>query len=134
MSDPADDREAFEEQYGSVRSQGARLVERRALGHDIGSNGYTTVHAARVLIERLRLHAPRFLLDLGSGRAWPGAMVGEELGCRLVASDIPRNALVDARAVMRSRGVAGDVAAADGCWLPFRSASFDGLIHSDVFC
>ncbi len=134
MSDPTDDRKTFEEQYGSVRSQGARLVERRALGHDSGSNGFTTVDAARALVERLRLHAPRFLLDLGSGRAWPGAMVAEELGCRLVASDVPCNALVDARAAMRSRGVAGDVAVADGCWLPFQSSSFDGLIHSDVFC
>ncbi len=134
MSHPADDRQAFQEQYGSVRSQGARLVERRALGHDSGSNGYTTVDAARALVERLRLHAPRFLLDVGSGRAWPGAMIGEELGCRLVASDIPHDALVDARAAMRSRGVAGHVVGADGCWLPLQSASFDGLIHSDVFC
>ncbi len=134
MSHPADDREAFEEQYGSVRSRGARLVERRALGHDVGSNGYTTVSAAQALVERLRLHAPRVLLDIGSGRAWPGALICQELGCRLVASDVPRNALVGARAVMRSRRVAGDVAVADGCWLPFQSASFDGLIHSDVFC
>ena len=93
-----------------------------------------TVDAARALVKRLRPHAPRFLLDLGSGRAWPGAMVAEELGCRLVASDVPCNALVDARAAMRARGVAGDVAVADGCWLPFQSSSFDGLIHSDVFC
>jgi methylase of polypeptide subunit release factors len=137
VSDAADEeerRERFEEQYGPVRSEGSRLVEVRALGRDLGSNGYATFDEAHALVDLLRPSRPRMLLDLGSGRGWPGVLVGEELDCRLVASDIPRNALIDARASMRSRGLAGGVTVADGRWLPFASTSFGGIIHADVFC
>ena len=77
------------ERYSPARSQVARQVERVALGHDVGLNGYTTVEQAQVLSDYLRLPSGDCLLDLGAGRGWPGSHIAQTNQCCLVSSDVP---------------------------------------------
>ena len=126
---------SFEEKYGVFGSEAARSLRASAMGSDV-PNGYTTVRQAERLAERLGLVEGQRLLDLGAGRGWPGAFVARECGCRLVASDLPMNALVVARDSLSD--LVGEaratVLAADGSRLPFADERFDGVCHADVLC
>ena len=124
------------ERYSPARSQAARQVERAALGHEVGLNGYTTVEQAQILSDYLQLAPSSCLLDLGAGRGWPGSHIAQSNACCLVSSDVPWDALVEARANIESRGILGtsEVVAADGRALPFRAGHFDAIVHADVFC
>ena len=126
----------FSGKYSETRSRAARQVERVALGHEVGLNGYTTLDQAQALCELLPLASTSVLLNVGAGRGWPGSHVARSSGCRLISTDVPWNSLREARA----EGLAGGgpphrhVVAADGCGLPFRSTSVDAIVHADVFC
>jgi cyclopropane fatty-acyl-phospholipid synthase-like methyltransferase len=98
------------------------------------ANGYTTLSQADRIAELLRLGPGRRLLDLGSGRGWPGARVADATGCDLVVTDLPLLALRDARGVAPEAGGARAVVCADGRLLPFREACFDAVCHADVLC
>jgi hypothetical protein len=45
----------YVDRYLPERSCLARRVERQALGHEVGVNGYTTVTEAQAMVEHLRL-------------------------------------------------------------------------------
>ncbi len=51
----ADNRDRHARNYSPARSHVARQLERAALGHEVGLNGYTTVEQARVLAGHLQL-------------------------------------------------------------------------------
>ncbi len=121
----------FLEKYARPRSEAARQVERAVLGHEVGLNGYTTVEQARALCDHLSLSPRTRLLDVGAGHGWPGSYLAQSSGCRLVASDVPFDALVTAKGYLEKEA---DVVSADGCVLPFRSGCFDAVVHADVFC
>ena len=124
----------FERKYARTRATAARRLERAALGHEVGLNGYTTLEQAHVLCGRLDLPPGALLLDVGAGRGWPGSHVARTSGCRLVSTDVPWDALLDAKA-RHAPSQAGDgVVAADGGALPFRTDHFDGIVHADVLC
>jgi hypothetical protein len=105
------DRAFFEANYSRQRTGAAGQVERVALGHEVGLNGYTTVPEAQVLSDQLVLLPGNFLLDVGAGRGWPGPYVAQVHGARLISTDIPLDALRKAKA--DSAGVI----AADGLFL-----------------
>jgi hypothetical protein len=65
-------RALFKERYGNRPSRTARQVEQRVIGGDWGANGYTTMAQADTLASGLGLSAGDRLLDLGTGRGWPG--------------------------------------------------------------
>ena len=109
------------------------MVEREAFGHDLGLNGYTTQRQAEALRSHLRVSPGDSVLEVGAGRGWPGWYVIEPIGCRLVSTDIPRDALLEAK-TRGTTDTALEVAAADGRALPFRPDIFHGIIHADVFC
>jgi cyclopropane fatty-acyl-phospholipid synthase-like methyltransferase len=90
---------------------------------------------ADTLARELHLSAADRLLDLGSGRGWPGLYLAARTGCRVVLTDLPLEGLrVAANRAASEALVArtGVVAAASG--LPFRAGSFDVVIHTDVLC
>jgi ubiquinone/menaquinone biosynthesis C-methylase UbiE len=62
--------------------------------------------------------------------------VAEVSGCRIVESDIPFEALTEARRQFADRGLGGRAVAlvADGRALPLADGSFDAVVHADVFC
>jgi hypothetical protein len=62
----------FQERYRNTPSQLARQIEQRVIGGDWGANGYTTRAQADTLARELGVSAGDRLLDLGTGRGWPG--------------------------------------------------------------
>lgn len=134
--DKQDNFDSFQEKYSRPRTRAARQVERAVLGHEVGLNGYTTVEQAGELCDHLNLTVDDDLLDVGGGRGWPGLHIAQESHCRLASTDIPLDALREAKVNVEARALQADaeVIAADGRALPFRSECFDAIVHADVFC
>lgn len=128
-------RRSLSEKYEAFASEAARRLRSHALG-TATVNGYTTLQQAERIAAALELTRHHRLLDLGGGRGWPGSHVSKKTGCRLVVSDLPVEALKEARATLDNEGLASRSALvrADGRALPFRSGSFDGVTHADVLC
>lgn len=114
----------------------AQQVERLVIGADYGADGYTTVEQAEELARRLELRRGVRLLDLGSGRGWPGVYLAKATGCRVVLTDLPVDGLRGAAARAAAEGLDGRSAAvaASGRDLPFAAGSFDAVVHTDVLC
>ena len=127
--DDQDNLDLLLEKYARPRPD-AQQVGRAALGHEVGLKGYTTVEQAQALHEHLALSSHTRLLDVGAGHGWPGSHLAASSGCRLVATDLPVDAL---RAAKRYIGQ-GSAVSADGRELPFRPGSFDAVVHADVLC
>ena len=129
-------RALFDERYGNTPSQAACEIEQRVIGGDWGANGYTTMAQADALARGLRLSAADRLLDIGTGRGWPGLYLAARTGCRVVLTDLPLQGLRVAADRAAAEGLAARtrvvVSAASG--LPFRARSFDAVIHTDVLC
>jgi 2-polyprenyl-3-methyl-5-hydroxy-6-metoxy-1,4-benzoquinol methylase len=129
-------RALFKQRYGVTATAVAREIERRVIGGDWGANGYTTMAQADQLATALELSAGDRLLDVGTGRGWPGLYLAARSGCRVVLADLPLEGLRVAATRAQADGLAARtsvlVAAASG--LPFHAGSFDAVIHTDVLC
>jgi SAM-dependent methyltransferase len=134
--DEAQARALFQERYRTTPSLLAGQIEQRVIGGDWGANGYTTMSQADTLARELHLSAGDRLLDLGSGRGWPGLYLAARTGCAVVLTDLPLEGLRVAAARAASEGLAvrAGVVAAAASGLPFRAGSFDAVIHTDVLC
>ncbi len=136
VNDELQARALFEERYGIALPPVARQIERRVIGGDWGANGYTTMAQADTLARGLGLSATDRLLDLGTGRGWPGLYLAATTGCQVVLTDLPLEGLRAAADRAAAEGLAARaamvVAAASG--LPFRAGSFDAIVHTDVLC
>ena len=137
MAPIKDEQEAaarFAERYGRPGSEAARELERLVIGADFGANGYTTVAQADSLAARLELAHGKRLLDVGSGRGWPGLYLAKRTGCSVVLTDLPEEAMRNASQRARSDGLAerSDTVVATARRLPFRPATFDAVVHTDV--
>jgi cyclopropane fatty-acyl-phospholipid synthase-like methyltransferase len=91
---------------------------------------------ADTLAHELQLSAADRLLDLGSGRGWPGLYLAARTGCRVVLTDLPLEGLQVAANRAASEGLLARtvVVAAAASGLPFRASSFDVIIHTYVLC
>ncbi len=122
------------QRYGIAGSEPSRALERMVIGANFGTNGYTTLPQARALIKTLRLGPGVRLLDLGAGRGWPGLYLAQTTGCETFLADVPitglRTAIAQRDALGLSAGVS--VCRATGTALPFQSASFDAIVHTDT--
>ena len=129
-------RALFQQRYGNRPSRTARQIEQRVIGGDWGANGFTTRAQADALADGLGLSAGDRLLDLGSGRGWPGLYLAARTGCRVVVTDLPLEGLRVAadRAAQEGLAAGVGVVAAAASGLPFRAGSFDAVIHTDVLC
>ena len=126
--------EDFEARYRVRPSDVTREIERAVIGGDWGANGYTTMDQADLLGRELALTADSVLLDLGAGRGWPGLYLTATTGCRTVLADVPADALDTAKARAEAEGLSDRTTAVicSAGHLPFRPASFDALVHTDV--
>jgi 2-polyprenyl-3-methyl-5-hydroxy-6-metoxy-1,4-benzoquinol methylase len=126
----------FQERYRNPPSLLAGQIEQRVIGGDWGANGFTTIAQADTLARELHLSAGDRLLDLGSGRGWPGLYLAARTGCQVVLADLPLEGLRVAADRATSEGLAArtGVVAAAASGLPFRAGSFDVVIHTDVLC
>lgn len=134
-----DEREAranFAERYAVPTADVNARIEQAVIGAVWGANGYTTVDQADELGRRLHLGPGSRLLDVGTGRGWPGLYLSARTGCTLIGTDLPLEALAIAARRARAEGVDRRVAlvAAAGADQPFRPASFDAVVHTDVLC
>jgi len=134
--DEAQARALFQERYRNTPSLLAGQIEQRVIGGDWGANGFTTMAQADILADQLGLSAGDRLLDLGSGRGWPGLYLAAKTGCTVVLTDLPIEGLRVAANRATSEGLAArtGVVAAAASGLPFRAGSFDAVIHTDVLC
>jgi SAM-dependent methyltransferase len=126
----------FQQRYRNTPSLLACQIEQRVIGGDWGANGYTTMAQADILARGLGLSASDRLLDLGTGRGWPGLYLAARTGCRVVLTDLPLEGLRVAANRAASEGLTArtGVVAAAASGLPFRAGSFDAVIHTDVLC
>ena len=134
-----DEREAlarFRGRYAIAASDTAADVEQRVLGAAWGADGYTTVDQADELARRLALRPDHLLLDVGTGRGWPGLYLAARTGCRLVGADMPLDGLRAAMVQAGRQRLQPQVAmvAASAANLPFRRHTFDAIVHTDVLC
>ena len=134
-----DEREArtqFAERYAVRTGDVNARIERSVIGAVWGANGYTTLDQADELGRRLQLASGKRLLDVGTGRGWPGLYLAARTGCALVGTDMPLGALAAARDRSRVEGIEDRVVlvAAGGAEQPFRRESFDGIVLTDVLC
>ena len=132
----AEQRRRFRDVYGRPRPAVYDAVEEKVLGAAWGANGYTTKAQADMLLARLELQPGQLLLDVGTGRGWPGLYLAARSGCRLLGTDIPVDALRSARNRAGMEAIAEHVAlvAASGAAPPLRAGIVDGVVHTDVVC
>jgi SAM-dependent methyltransferase len=122
----------FSSRYSEEGTDAGRLVERRVIGANVGANGYTTVAQADRLVQALDLSPKSLLLDLGSGRGWPGLHVAALAECRVVLTDVPEAAIRSAQRHSSSAAERVSLARASSTHLPFAAGSFDAICHSDT--
>jgi ubiquinone/menaquinone biosynthesis C-methylase UbiE len=136
IKDEEDAAATFRERYGRPVAEVTRELERLVIGGDFGANGYTTMKQVDLMAERLDLQAHDRLLDIGSGRGWPGLYLAKVTGCSVVLTDLPEEGLRLARHRSALEGLASrsHVVAASARRLPFRFESFDAVVHTDVLC
>jgi 2-polyprenyl-3-methyl-5-hydroxy-6-metoxy-1,4-benzoquinol methylase len=136
VKDERQARALFDQRYGAALPPVARQIEQRVIGGDWGANGFTTMAQADTLAHELHLSAGDRLLDLGTGRGWPGLYLAARTGCRVVLTDLPLEGLRVAADRATSEGLAARTAvvAAAASALPFQAGSFDAVIHTDVLC
>jgi hypothetical protein len=89
IKDELQARALFDQRYGAALPPIACQIEQRVIGGDWGANGYTTMDQADTLAHELHLSATDRLLDLGTGRGWPGLYLATRTGCQVVLTDLP---------------------------------------------
>ena len=133
MSKGRDCEERFRQRYSAPVAEAALVVEREVIGANVGANGYTTVEQANMLAQRLKLTDGATLLDIGSGRGWPALYLAAKTGCNAVLMDLPEPALAAAIRRADDQRLSGvSVTRASATHLPFRTASFDVITHTDT--
>ena len=135
----ADEREVtevFTERYAIDRQQVNRDIEQAVIGGDWGANGYTTMVQADEMGRLVGLGPHTLLLDIGSGRGWPGLYLAAATGCSVVLADLPLPALQVARRRAAAEGIAERVHAvvASAARPPLAAGGLDAVVAADVLC
>lgn len=139
MPSSKDERRAradFGERYGS-RANDAVLgdIEEAVIGARWGANGYTTIAQADRLADILELTSSKRLLDVGTGRGWPGLYLAKKTGCEVVVADLPIEGLQIAARHAQERDIRCLGAVVSSArYLPFGAEAFDAIAHTDVLC
>jgi len=138
MGSSQDEREAladFAARYAVPPAVVVDDIERRVIGDVWGANGFTTVAQANLLADRLDLRPGKRLLDVGTGRGWPGLYLAQRTGCEVALTDLPIEGLELARSrAGKERVLLVGAAVASARDLPFSDGSFDAIVHTDVLC
>jgi methylase of polypeptide subunit release factors len=138
MHSSQDEREAlanFAARYALPRADVVQEIERRVLGAVWGGNGFTTVAQADALAERLDLGPGKRLMDLGTGRGWPGLYLAKRTGCEVVLTDLPIEGLQHALRRAEDEAVPSlGAIVASARHLPFGKECVDTIVHTDVLC
>jgi methylase of polypeptide subunit release factors len=138
MRSSRDEREAladFAARYTVPPADAMQEVERKVIGAVWGANGFTTVAQANLLAESLDLKPGKRLLDLGTGRGWPGLYLAKRTGCEVILTDLPIEGLQQARRRATAEAVSSlGAVVASARHLPIRNECVDAIVHTDVLC
>lgn len=128
--------ERFSDRYAASGSAATIEAELEVLGTDYQANGYSTRNQVDEFGVSLGLRAGDRLLDLGSGCGYPGLYLAQRHGCSVTMLDPVAGGVAVGAARARRDGLDGHYLAvqATGAALPFRSESFDAIVHVDVMC
>jgi cyclopropane fatty-acyl-phospholipid synthase-like methyltransferase len=133
VSKKSDYEKRFRDRYAERTPNAMLAIEREVIGANVGANGYTTLQQADMLAERLQLTPKTTVLDIGSGRGWPGLYLAATRGCRIILSDVPEPGLTTAlRQADRQDVSTASVIRATADHLPFMTATFDAITHTDT--
>ena len=126
----------FEAQHQQHAHPAMRALEQSVLGCNYGGTSWTTREQADQICSLLELTHDTHLLEIGAGSGWPGLHLSESSGCQISLVDLPVSALQIAleRAKDENIGHRCQAIAANGIALPFQSAIFKAIEHSDVLC
>ena len=125
----------FSARYARASSDVVDAIELNVIGEVWGANGFTTAAQADRLGDFLGLGPGARLLDVGTGRGWPGLYLAKRAGCEVVLSDLPAEGLmVAARRARKERVRLVGSVIASARDLPFGARSFDAVVHTDVLC
>lgn len=125
----------FSARYSVERTDVLIGMERAVIGGDWGANGFTTMAQADDLVARLDLRRDDRLLDVGSGRGWPGLYISKRSGCEVVLTDLPIEGLRSARPRAEAERVSlTGAVVCSAKYLPFAPRTFDAVVHTDVLC
>lgn len=126
----------FRDRYGGEVTDAQVRFERAVFGSDFGANGWTTPGQADELARKLELSPGDRLLDLGTGRGWPGLYLAVTTGAEVVLVDRPVAGLRHAVERARREGVEDRAVAvaASAIRLSFLPGSFDAVVHTDLLC
>ncbi|MEX2247650.1 MAG: methyltransferase domain-containing protein [Dehalococcoidia bacterium] len=128
--------QTFAAWYELAGAPAMQAVELDVMGASTGVSGYTTPAQADTLAPALDLRGGMALLDLGAGLGWPGLYLASKTGCNVVLTDVPVPAMRKAAQRAAAAGISRRSACvvASGQAQPFRSRSFDRVVHTDVLC
>ena len=128
--------ERFSERYSASGATASIEAELEVLGTDYQANGYSTRSHVDEFGNVLGLQPGDRLLDLGSGCGYPGLYLAQRHGCSLATLDPVASGVTVG--VQRARRDGLDdrhlAVIGSGAALPFRSESFDAIVHVDVMC
>lgn len=126
----------FADEYLRAQTPVILELERAVCGCDYGGTSWTTRAEAEQMGRLLALGEGSKLLEIGAGSGWPALYLAGKTGCDATLADLPHDALRIAADRVTTDPVTGETsfAVADGAALPFRSAHFDAISHSDVLC
>jgi cyclopropane fatty-acyl-phospholipid synthase-like methyltransferase len=129
-----DRRRRLEALYRRAPTEAERAVEREVFGTAEGIWSYTTPEQADELARVLKLAPGKLVLDVGAGRGWPSVYLARTTGCVVVATDIPAGSAWSCYQRATRDGLTARYTSmrASGTHLPFRSAVFDAVVHTDV--
>lgn len=135
MNDVPDPLDHFRQRHGIPPGSVLDEIEEQVIGVVYGVDGYTTAEQALDLTTRLDLAPGKLLLEVGGGRGWPSLFMAAESGCDVIVTDPVFEGLetTSSSAGFVRMGTPGMVSA-NGSALPFRSESFDAVVHADVLC
>jgi ubiquinone/menaquinone biosynthesis C-methylase UbiE len=128
--------EQFANEYRLAQMPVMLDLERAVCGCSYGGTSWMTRDEAEQLGRLLELGEGRKLLEIGAGSGWPALFLAAKTGCDATLADVPHEALRIAADRVASEPVYGEIflVVADGASLPFKTAQFDAVSHSDVLC
>lgn len=117
-----------------LRLRTERLVTKEVFHADTPVYGYTTPQQTTELAGHLNLRPGKLLLDIGTGRGYPGLQLARLSGCNAVLTDVPSVGLREAMRHARRERIPADFVRVDSEALPFGPGTFDAIVHTDLLC